>query len=188
MQWAIGALSAFYKNNKVALVSSREHAAPKYSTDPNAAPETSWSGDKYGGRKSETTNILAMLGMLVEDAQKEIKEGKADDADAQVEYKKQMDALQQTLDAQQATKVSTEKELADLDEKIDANARVKKGKSDDKDAQLDTKKAIAKDCDWIETNLKSRRSKRKEEIQGLVDAKAFLAGGGGGLSPVDELK
>merc|ERR1719514_37856 len=92
--------------------------APEYAKDADKAPETSWSGSDYGGRKSESGGIIAILEMLVEDTEKEMKEGRADDADAQEKYLKQNGALQDTLDSQEETKTSLETEKADLEEKI----------------------------------------------------------------------
>jgi len=183
---AIGALSKFYKNNKIPLGLAQK--APEYAKDADKAPETSWSGSDYGGRKSESGGILAILSMLAEDLEKEMADGRADDADAQEKYLKQNGALQATLDAQDATKVSLEEELASLEEKIDAAEEFKKGKSDDKDAEGDTAKALATDCKWVKTHFETRRSKRKDEMQGLVDAKAFLAGVESGDDPLPPVK
>merc|ERR1719371_62730 len=73
-----------------------QQKAPEYAEDPDKAPETSWSGSDYGGRKSETGGILAILDMLAEDLEKEIADGRKDDAEAQEEYMKQNGALQKT--------------------------------------------------------------------------------------------
>merc|ERR1719426_202399 len=180
---AIVVMSEFYKRNKIdfALVQKK---APEYSEDPDKAPETSWSGSDYGGRKRETGGIIAILEMLVEDTEKEIKEGRADDADAQEKYLKQNGALQETLDSQEETKANTETELADLEEKISNYEKFKNEKSADKDAEEDAKKSLDTDCKWVKTHFDSRREKRKTEIQGPVDAKGFLAGVAAGNDPL----
>merc|ERR1719440_1691391 len=85
---AITALTKFYKRNNIPLALSQKKA-PEYSEDPDKAPETSWSGSDYGGRKSESEGILAILAMLAEDLEKEIKDSRSDDADAQAKYEKQ---------------------------------------------------------------------------------------------------
>merc|ERR1719482_2222882 len=177
---AIVALSDFYKRNKMP-VPQLIQKAPEYAEDPDKAPETSWSGSDYGGRKSESGGIIAILEMLVEDTEKEIKEGRADDADAQEKYLKQNGALQNTLDSQEETKVNTETELADLEEKISGAEKFKNEKNSDKDASNEEKKSLGTDCKWVKTHFDSRREKRKTEIQGLVDAKGFLAAGGSGI-------
>jgi len=175
---AIVALEEFYKRNKMDVPQLIQKQAPesKYSEDPDKAPETSWKGGDYGGRKSETGGIIAILEMLREDVQKEMKEGRADDAAAQEKYLKQNGALQETLDAQEESKASTEKQKADLEQKMGQYEDYKDSKSDDKDAEEDTKQALNTDCKWVKTHFESRREKRKNEEAGLVDAKDFLAG------------
>merc|ERR1719181_496296 len=76
---AIVALSEFYKRNKMNVPQLIQKQDPEYTEDPDKAPETSWKGADYGGRKSETGGIIAILEMLREDVQKEMKEGRADD-------------------------------------------------------------------------------------------------------------
>jgi len=178
---AIVALSKYYKDNKIPLPALVQKA-PEYENDADKAPETNFADND--SRKSETGGILAILEMLVEDTEKEMKEGGSDNADAQDKYLKQNGALQDTLDAQEETKANTETELADLEEKMAQYEKYKNGKGEDKDAESDTEKSIGTDCAWVKSNFESRRDKRKTEIQGLVDAKAFLAGVAAGNDPL----
>jgi len=180
---AIAALQEFYKRNKIDMPALVQKA-PEYAKDDDKAPEMSWSGSDYGGRKSESGGIIAILEMLVEDTEKEMREGRADDADAQDKYLKQNGALQDTLDSQEETKASTETELGDLEEKISNYDKFKNERNADKDAEEDTKKSLGTDCKWVKTHFESRRDKRKTEIQGLVDAKGFLAGVAAGNDPL----
>jgi len=168
---AITSLSDFYTRNKLPMSLAQK---PKYAENPDKAPAT-WEGG-YGGRKSESGGIVAILSMLVEDLEKEISEGQGDDADAQAKYNKQRGALQASLDAQEETKVGVETELATVEDKIDAAEGFRKSKSDDQAAEGDAKKALATDCAWVKSHFETRRQKRKDEMQGLVDAKSFLAG------------
>jgi predicted nucleic acid-binding Zn-ribbon protein len=185
---AIEYLTEFYKRNDMKVPTGLvQKAEPEYTKDPDVAPEVSWSGEKYGGRKGETGGVIAILEMLVEDVQKEIKEAKKDDAEAQEKYLKQNGALTDTLDSQKETKANTEKEKADLEEKIDSYEDFKGEKEADKEAQEATKKALYTDCSWIPTHFETRREKRQNEIQGLQDAKAFLAGAENGDGEAGEL-
>merc|ERR1719420_2615174 len=97
--------------------------APEYAEDPDKAPDATFASSD--SRKSETGGILAILEMLVEDLEKEMTEGRADDADAQAKYTEQNDALLSTLDTQEKTKASVEKELGDLEEKISSYEKFK---------------------------------------------------------------
>jgi len=42
--------------------------------------------------------------------------------------------------------------------------------------QEDLEKTIGTDCSWVDTHFEARRSARKSEIDGLVEAKNYLAG------------
>lgn len=168
---AIVRLSSYYKENKIPISLIQ---APEYTKDADKAPETTFSGaDAHQG---ESTGIVAILEMLKEDLQKEIKEGRADDAKAQAEYEKQNGALQDSLDAQKESKVSLEKELSSLGDSIAAAEGYKNEKKDDLDSEKDMKKSLATDCTWVKDHFKSRRDARKTEMAGLVEAKNFLAG------------
>merc|ERR1719313_1806794 len=89
---------------------------PEYSVDEDKAPETGFSG--AGKRSSESTGLVAILSMLKEDVEKEIKVAREEDAEAQKEYLADRADLQATLDATTETKVQTETELANLQAKI----------------------------------------------------------------------
>merc|ERR1719160_1272154 len=171
IEMAIVRLSKYYKENNIPLGLVQ---APEYSNDPDKAPETTFSG--ADAHQSESGGIVAILEMIKEDLQKEMKEGKADEADAQAEYEKQSGALQESLDAQKATKVSLEKEIAGLDDSIASAESYKNEKKDDLDAEEDMKKSLKTDCEWVKTHFDSRRDARKQEMAGLVEAKNFLAG------------
>merc|ERR1719473_2237563 len=91
IQQAIEALTAFYTNNKLPLAFSQED--PKYTVDEDKAPDTWEKEGDYGGRKSESTGIIAILSMLKEDTEKEIKTARAEEAEAQADYEAQRAAL-----------------------------------------------------------------------------------------------
>jgi len=164
-------LTKFYKENKIAVGLVQ---APEYAQDADKAPETTFSSK--GSRQGESTGIVAILDMIKEDLQKEMKEGRADEASGQSDYEKQSGELQESLDAQEESKVSIETQRADLAEKKSSVEKSKTEKEGDLGAQGDMKKSLSTDCDWVKSNFKSRRDKRKTEMEGLVDAKSFLAG------------
>merc|ERR1719440_2205658 len=174
LEQAIQSLAKFYKKNKIPLALSQQE--PEYTVDPDKAPETTWSGGDYQGRKSESEGLIAILSMLQEDLEKEMKTGREEDAESQAAYLKDRGAFQATLDAQKATKMATEKDLADLQATIGDTERAKAGSEADLDAEGKMKKAIGTDCAWVATHFDSRREKRKTEMDGLVEAKNYLAG------------
>merc|ERR1719420_2154710 len=83
LEKAIQSITAFYTNNKIPLEFVQK--APEYSVDEDKAPDASFGGPA----KSESTGIIAILGMLKEDTEKEIKVAREEEAEAQAEYEAQ---------------------------------------------------------------------------------------------------
>jgi len=168
---AIVRMSKYYKENKinVGLVQ-----APEYAQDADKAPAADFSGANK--RQGESTGIVAILEMIKEDLQKEMKEGRADEAKSQADYDKQSGAAQDALDAQEEKKVNTEKAITGLEENIADAEQFKKDKQGDLGAEEDMEKSLLTDCDWVKTNFDSRAKARATELDGLVEAKNFLAG------------
>jgi hypothetical protein len=167
---AISQMSAFYSNNGIAFVQE-----PTYSTDPDAAPET--FGDKpYGGRKSESTGVFAILEMIKEDIEKEVGEAKKSEADATKEYEGMRAAGRDTVTTLTDLINSLSKEKASVDQKT-ANTE---GDIADLQGQIDgndgEQQAMKDNCNWILTSFESRKTKRINEINGLQTAKSFLLG------------
>jgi len=172
---AIVVMSEFYKRNKIDFALVQQNA-PEYSENPDKAPETSWSGSEYGGRKSESTGIVAILGMIKQDTEIEMKEARADDAEAQQEYLEQNGAMTKSMEALGASKSSTEGELADVQGKIEDLEESKKQSESDMDGEKKMEDSLNQDCAWVDTHFDTRRDARKTEMDGLVEAKNYLAG------------
>merc|ERR1719401_1431556 len=108
---AMVAMKEFYRRNELPLALKAE---PEYTIDEDKAPETIWEGSNYGGRKSETEGLVAILEMIKEDVQKEMQTARVDDANAQKLYLKDDGGMKEALDKATALKLSKEKELADV--------------------------------------------------------------------------
>merc|ERR1719335_325021 len=147
-------------------------------------PETTFSGS--GSRKSESGGIVAIMEMIKEDTINEMETSKKDDAKAQKNYEKERGALRETFSADEAAKVETEKELADTEQAIADTEEAKGAAAADRAEEAKLAASIQKDCAWVETHFDSRRDKRKAEIEGLQEAKNFLAGAG--IDADDELE
>jgi len=174
---AITALMRFYKKNKIPLTLAQED--PKYSVDPDKAPDLEWAGeDSYGGRKEESTGIIAILSMIVEDYQNEMKTGRKQDAEAQEDYEQDRTAMEDVFRALKESHSTKENELAETQDALrDAKAFMEQ-KEDEMDDEKDMKQTLTKDCEWLRTHFDTRRSKRKAELEGLAEAKNIIAGGG----------
>jgi len=171
LERTIVALTKFYKDNHISM-----SLIVKQEPNPDKAPETSWADEKYGGRNDETHGVVAIIEMIKEDVEKEMKTSREDNAAAEAQYEKEKGALQDTMDAQLALKRTTEKELGDVQDRTADKEEFKDAKTKDKGAEENLSKDISYDCAWVATHFESRRTKRKTEIDGLVDAKGYLAG------------
>merc|ERR1712187_445856 len=117
IQQAIVMLTKFYKTNNIPL-SLAQKSEPNYTIDEDKAPETVWEGANYGGRMSESGGVIAILSMIIEDLEMEMKTARKEDASAQKDYLAQNAAMKAELDDQVATKTASEVELADIKAKI----------------------------------------------------------------------
>eukprot|EP00747_Dinoflagellata_sp_TGD_P138688 gnl/TRDRNA2_/TRDRNA2_175812_c2_seq16.p1 gnl/TRDRNA2_/TRDRNA2_175812_c2~~gnl/TRDRNA2_/TRDRNA2_175812_c2_seq16.p1 ORF type:complete len:711 (+),score=252.91 gnl/TRDRNA2_/TRDRNA2_175812_c2_seq16:71-2203(+) len=182
---AIDALTAFYKKNKLPLglvQDSEDEDGPDYSVDKNAAPDMGGGGG--GGSSSASGGIISIMAGLVEDLEKEIKQGKAEDAEAQKEYEADRGDVEKMKATFESTKIKCEKNLADEEMNIEDGKTFKAQTNEDLDAQLELQNTLATDCDWLKTEFQDRKDKRKAEIDGLMEAKNVLAG----QEPDDQLE
>jgi len=163
---ALTALSKFYNDNKIPLELIQEPRG----TDPNLS--------KGGSRSSESRGILSILELIAEDLEHEIKVAREEEAEAQEEYERQRSDLTKTLRAQETKKNTLDGEMADLEVDISQAEEALGIKEDEKKDNEDEVEALKENCDWIESKFDERRDQRKREIEGLINAKSILAGGG----------
>jgi len=69
-----------------------------------------------------------------------------------------------------------ETDLAAVREDSSAASQKKQEQLDDKKSEKGMAQALKTDCAWVKSHFDKRRQKRKNEMQGLVDAKSFLSG------------
>jgi len=176
LKQATKTMKEFYRRNKIEMSLAAKRQEPEYTEDPDKAPTTSWSDGKYGGRTSETTGLVAILQMITEDVEKEMSAARKDDAEAQAQYEKEDAAMKATLDEQLALKLAKEKELNDIKGRVQDKEEFKESKESDLSAETELKDSIYTDCKWVKTHFETRRTKRKAEMDGLAQAKSYLAG------------
>merc|ERR1719313_2745567 len=111
---------------------------PEYSVDQDKAPETGFSGS--GSRSSESTGIVAILSMIKEDVEKEIKVAREEDAEAQKEYEKDRADLKATLDAQKQLEKTLFEDCDWVKQHFDSRAEKRKAEID---GLMDAKNVLA---------------------------------------------
>merc|ERR1719235_2468970 len=175
---AIEALTSFYKNNKLpmGLLAKQTKEDPEYSVDEDKAPET--FAKPYGGSSSQSSGIVSIIGYIKEDLENEIATTKKAEAAAQKEYEEQRDAALSTLDSLKTKKNTLETQVADTDEKITDATEEKETANTMKGQKEQYADALKPKCEWIKGAFDTRKSKRDDEIEGLLEAKSSLAGGG----------
>jgi predicted nucleic acid-binding Zn-ribbon protein len=169
---AIDSLSKFYS---FAQVPAKVEKAVQASVQPSDTAPKTFEGS-YGGRSSEGTGLVSILAMLKEDLQKEIKTAKLEERASEAAYRK---LLSESRAADKAMKEKVTSLNANIAEK-NMDIKETQADSDDKNA---TKEAtdeyldeIKPDCDWIDSKFGDRKMARQDEIDGLTNAKASLAG------------
>mmetsp|Transcript_60869 Transcript_60869/g.120553 ORF Transcript_60869/g.120553 Transcript_60869/m.120553 type:complete len:704 (+) Transcript_60869:67-2178(+) len=180
LKQAITLMSKFYKKNKIpmALLSRKEkppEGVPMYTYDPDKAPETSWSGS-FGGRRGESKGVMSIIAMIMEDIKSEMKVARKEEAEAQKVYEESMDSIREVLESQTATKTAEEQELAELAARKFDGEKFKAEQEKEMASQQKLKGSLHTDCLWVKTHFKGRWEARKNEINGLVEAKGYLAG------------
>ena len=102
------------------------------------------------------------------------------ESNAQAEYNKQRAEALKTLSALKEKKTNQEMQKADTDQKTEDAEGVKtdtETMSVEKQMELDS---IEPNCSWIKGAFDTRREKRRQEMNGLLEAKASLAGAAAG--------
>jgi len=160
------ALEKFYRDTKAAFIQAKP------------APNTNFQDGDYKGSTGEARGVLSIIEMLIEDITKEMKSQGQDEIDAQTDYEKDMSALTGTYRATEKAKTAAKGELADLKGDKQDQTEIRDAAQADSDNEDKLEAAIATDCAWVEKHFEKRRTSRKAEIDGLNDAKDFLAGVG----------
>jgi hypothetical protein len=142
---------------------------------PEDSPPETFSGD-YGGRKSEGGGILAILSMIKEDIEKEMKVASEEEAEALRAYEKLRSESQATVNALDQKIVSLGQDIANKMKVVADLGAVKENKAASETATSDYLADLGPNCDWVDQHFESRMTKRKAEIEGLQKAKSVLAG------------
>lgn len=160
LKFAKKRLNKFY-NPTLALTQSAQEAASfaevgihsNEKAAPGPPPDT-W--DAYAKKSDESTNVVAMIGVLIADLDKEMTEAKTDEKNGQEDY--------ETMMAESAAK-RTEDSKA-LSGKLSAKADAEKTLSEQTEVQKDTRKELWATVKWIDS--------LHQECDWLIDRKSVV--------------
>jgi len=175
------AMAKFYKKNDIEMGPIQgsvkgvfAQQEPEFVISADQAPDAVFSGK--GQRKGESKDIVSILTMIIEDLNDEVKNGMKGEESAQLDYEAQMDAAQQLHDELVSKKVALEAAIAKRTEERTDEMEDKEENEKSLQDEVEYKKSITPDCDWILKAFDGRARARASEMNGLVGAKEFLVG------------
>merc|ERR1719310_553000 len=166
---AIDAMSAFYKNNKVELIQTKQ---PVFERSPDAAPDATFSSaGKSGG---ESKGILSIMTMLKEDLEDEITNAVKMEKENQFYFERSVKAAHQLLKELKDKKETLHGQIADMNTEIDNQFQEREDLNDMYNEEKLYLGSIEPDCQYLYDTFDERRAKRQTETQSLIDAKGML--------------
>jgi len=170
------AISDFYKKNSIELGKLQNflQQGPEFEKSEDQAPDADFS-DK-GHRKGESKGVISILSMLIEDLGAEITEAQKAEEAAQLQFEAELKAAEGLQAKLEEKKTNLAVAIADRKtEKTDEEAK-KADNEKAREAEETYRKDIQPDCDFMIFNFETRAEKRTSEMDGLRQAKEFLAG------------
>lgn len=171
-------LAQYYANNSILLGPLESGAAAsallQNSTFTDDAPDLTFS-DK-GKRKYEAKGVVAILTQLIEDLQVDLSNAVKDEESAQVEYEKQYAAAVDLQAALATKKTNLDIAIAQRMQEETQETAKQQGSKSDLDGQNAYRAQIEPNCNSAEVHFAERREKRATELEGLRQAKEYLAG------------
>jgi len=171
-------LKDYYEKNKIPLGKvqggSFMQQGPEFEVPEDQAPDADFSGK--GSRKNEAKGIVSIMTMIIEDLNDEIKNAMTAEEKAQLAFEKQLAAAEALQEDLEKKVVTLEEQIAKKDDDLSEEEKDLDNNKEDLQKELDYKKEIEPDCDWIIGAFEKRAKMRTAEMDALVEAKEFLAG------------
>jgi len=142
--------------------------------DEDRAPDATFTDS--GKSKGESKGIISILTMLKEDLQDEIKNGVKNEVQAQTDFEGSLGKANGTLKSLRSKATDLRGAISVTNTAIDENKQAKEDDETNLEHEKEYLASIKPDCDWLYDNFDTRRSKRNEEVEGLIEAKGMLAG------------
>lgn len=184
IETSISILGDFYKDNGLMLAQQHAKAAQPVSSAGEAPPPPPPTWElPYGGNTEESTGILAVLEMIKEDIQKDLSEGRAEEAKSSKVYEQTKTALTEEIEGLTkdiSSLKSTKGEKIEQIESTKGDRRMSKGELN---AVMEKIEEAEPGCNFYTVNFPVRSYNRQLEMDGLTKAKAILQGAVFGTAP-----
>lgn len=140
---------------------------------PPPPPETFGA---YNKKTQESSGVIAMVDMLVQDIDKEMTEAETSEKDAQQDYEKLMEDAKAKRAADSKSISEKESSKADLEGELQTHNDGKAAAAKELMATHEYISGLHAECDWLVENHETRKAARASEVESLKNAKAVLAG------------
>lgn len=174
-------LKKFYDDEGLALVQTQkgpvadEINAGAAGDAPPPPPAT--FAAPYGGAKAEANGIQAIMQMIMDDIDKDIRDaGRIEDVSVS-DFNTFKSDTESVINDVQEQVVAWETEIGDLQEEITTSKSNRGDKKTLLDNTMGFLRLIAPECDFMMENFELRKENRQTENDGLAEAKASLNGG-----------
>jgi len=141
---------------------------------PPGPPPDTWNA--YAKKSDESTNVVAMIDVLIADLDKEMTEAKAEEKNGQEDYETMMteSAAKRTEDSKALGNKMSAK--ADAEKMLSEQSDLKKDATKELWATMKYIDSLHQECDWLIKFFDVRKTARTGEIDALVKAKEVLSG------------
>lgn len=174
------ALAKFYEDESIELgpLSGGEGVellqAPEFERSADDAPDAAFSAK--GKRKNMAKGVLSLFQAIIEDLEMELAVALRDETAAQEAYEKQEKANRKLHGKLLSKKTTLGTAITTAGGDKSTEEQDKGANEVDLQAEKDYVKEITPDCEFILRNFALRVERRTAEIDGLFEAKAYLAG------------
>jgi len=140
---------------------------------PPPAPETFGDYEKKSGKSS---GVIALMDEIIEELENDTKNAEYEEKTAQKDYEELMTESKETRSEKMKGITDKEAAKAQISAKKQIVQEKLKGDFQDVDSIAEYVGNLHKECDFILQNYETRKDSRHQEIEGLKNAKAMLAG------------
>jgi hypothetical protein len=140
---------------------------------PPPAPETFGDYEKKSGKSS---GVIALMDEIIEELENDTKNAEYEEKTAQKDYEELMTESKETRSEKMKGITDKEAAKAQISAKKQIVQEKLKGDFQDVDSIAEYVGNLHKECDFILQNYETRKDSRHQEVEGLKNAKAMLAG------------
>jgi len=172
LNMALNRLKEFYEPKSASLASVKVHTAQQQDAPPPPPKPSSNSYEK----SASSGGVLQMLSKIISDAEATESELKITEQQAQEEYASFVSATTASIEADRASIVEKEKQVASAGSEKSYTEEAQLANKAESEKLGDLLKATHLDCDFLLKYFDIRQTARAEELDAIAQAKAILSG------------